>query len=79
MKIVEILKQNPQLQHHDLKSTIKKVGKYFSYYEEIDNMKEIAEILEVIAFIYYENKLPRMFYILGYERHSSSDKCSSKR
>jgi len=31
MKIVEILKQNPQLQRHDFKTFIKKVGKYFSY------------------------------------------------
>ena len=58
---------------------IKKVGKYFSYYEEIDYMKEIIEILEVISFIYYENKLPHMLYILGYERHSRSDKYFSKR
>ena len=54
MKIVEILKHNPQLLHHDLKTTIKKVGKYFSYYEEIENSKEITEILEVIACIYYK-------------------------
>jgi hypothetical protein len=54
MKIVEILKQNPQLRHHDIKTTIKKVGEYFSYYEEIENRKEITEILEVIACIYYK-------------------------
>ena len=54
MKIVEILKQNPQLWLHDLETIIKTVGKYFSYDEEIDNRKEITEILEVIAFIYYE-------------------------
>jgi len=52
MKIVEILKHNPQIQHHDIKTTIKKVGEYFSYYEEIENRKEITEILEVIAYIY---------------------------
>jgi len=52
MKIVEILKHNPQSQHHDIKTTIKKVGEYFSYYEEIENRKEITEILEVIAYIY---------------------------
>jgi len=52
MKIVEILKHNPQIQHHDIKTTIKKVGEYFSYYEEIENKKEITEILEVIAYIY---------------------------
>jgi len=63
MKIVEILKYNPQLRYHDIKTTIKKVGEYFSYYEEIENTKEITEILEVIAFIYFENKLPHMFYI----------------
>jgi len=34
MKIVEILKYNPQLRHHDLKTIIKKVGKYFLYYKE---------------------------------------------
>ena len=79
MKILEILKHNPQLLHHDLKTTIKKVGEYFSYYEEIENTKEITELLEVIAFIYYENKLPHMFNILGYERHSRSDKYYSKR
>ena len=55
MKIVEILKQNPELRHHDLETTIKKVGEYFSYYEEIDNKGEITEILEVIAFIYYKS------------------------
>jgi hypothetical protein len=54
MKIVEILKQNPELRHHDLKTTITKVGEYFSYYEEIDNREEITEILEVIPFIYYK-------------------------
>ena len=53
MKIVEILKQNPQLRHHDIKTTIKKVGEYLSYYEENDNREEITEILEVIAFIDY--------------------------
>jgi hypothetical protein len=53
MKIVEILKHNPQLRHHDIKTTIKKVGEYFSYYEENDNREEITEILEVIAFIDY--------------------------
>ena len=52
MKIVEILKHNPQIQHYDIKTTIKKVGEYFSYYEEIENKKEITEILEVIAYIY---------------------------
>ncbi len=54
MKIVEIFKHNPQLRHHDIKTTIKKVGEYFSYYEEIENRKEITEILEVIAFIDYK-------------------------
>ena len=49
MKIVEILKHIPQLRHHDIKKTIKKVGEYFSNYEEIENRKEITEILEVIA------------------------------
>jgi hypothetical protein len=53
MKIVEILKHNPQLRHHDIKTTIKKVGEYFSYYEENDNREEITEILEVISFIDY--------------------------
>ena len=33
MKIVDILKQKPQLLYYDLNKTIKKVGKYFSYYE----------------------------------------------
>jgi len=33
-KIVEILKQNPQLRHHDLKTTIKTARNYFSYDEE---------------------------------------------
>ena len=44
MKIVEILKHNPK------KTTIKKVGEYFSYYEENDNREEITEILEEISF-----------------------------
>jgi len=30
MKIVEILNQNPQLWHHDIKTTIKKVGEYLN-------------------------------------------------
>ena len=78
MKIVEILKHNPQIQHHDIKTTIKKVGEYFSYYEEIENKKEITEILEVIACIYYKTSGPHVLY-LGYERHSRSDKYYSKR
>ncbi len=61
MKIVEILKQNPELCHHNLKTTIKKVGEYFSYYEEIDNREEITEILEVIPFIYYKTSFLTFF------------------
>jgi|LakMenEpi03Aug12_release.lakeMendotaPanAssembly.Ray.scaffolds.fasta_scaffold197251_4 hypothetical protein len=61
MKIVEILKQNPELWHHNLKTTIKKVGEYFSYYEEIDNREEITEILEVIPFIYYKTSFLTFF------------------
>ena len=61
MKIVEILKQNPELWHHNLKTTIKNVGEYFSYYEEIDNREEITEILEVIPFIYYKTSCLTFF------------------
>jgi len=43
MKIVEILKQNPQLRLHDLKTTIETVGKYFSYDEENKYTKEIKK------------------------------------
>jgi hypothetical protein len=51
IKIVEIIKHNPQLWQYDLNTIIKTVVKYFSNKEEIEYSKEIKEILEVIVFI----------------------------
>jgi hypothetical protein len=74
MKIVEILKHNPQLWQDNFKKIEKIVGKYFSYNEEEKYITEITEICGVIACIYYEIKMPHMFYILGYERHKRCDR-----
>jgi len=79
MKIVEILKKNQLLRHHDLQTTIKTVRIYFLYAEENKYIKEITKILEVIAFIYNEIKLHHMCYIFGYQRHTRFDRYSSER